>query len=116
MAVVKGVAASTTSKVLSDAECRALLSLLWGSLQGVSQCLDTWDEDVEWANGHPHSAYPGKKAEGLGRRFALQQFRSRVTFEDVDSLVEAIHMLRVTKKIAFPDQADKRGFVEISDV
>jgi hypothetical protein len=81
---------------------------LWTAVQGVRDCLDTWEEDKVWCNEHPNKAYPSTKSEGMGKKFQLFQFLSRLRHEDVDELVKAIRMIE-EQKIVDRNQVSTKG-------
>lgn len=76
--------------LIKDTDYKKLFLELWTALQGIRDCLDTWDEDGEWAGQNPNKAYPGSKSEGLGRRFQLFNVKHRINWEDIHNLNEAI--------------------------
>lgn len=83
---------------------------LWTSMQGVRDCVGTWEEDKDWCNAHPNKAYPSSKSEGMGRKFQMFQFLSRLRHEDIELMVSAIRKVELAK-IAHRNQADTRGYV-----
>jgi hypothetical protein len=84
---------------------------LWTAVQGVRDCLDTWEDDYVWCNEHPNKAYPIKKTEGLGRKFQMFQFSERLRHSDVEELVLAIRRIE-DMKVAHRNQSDVRGYAE----
>ncbi len=83
---------------------------LWTSVQGLRDCLDTWEDDKDWANEHPNKAYPSSKSEGMGRKFQMFQFLARLNHDDVSKFVAVMREIE-EKKIAHRDQVDTRGYV-----
>jgi hypothetical protein len=100
------------SKLVKSVEAAELLLEMWTALQGIRSCLETWEQDYEWANQNPSKANPGSKSEGLGKRFALHQFRHRVNWDDLEAITKVIRRME-QEKIAYRDQVDKRGYKEL---
>lgn len=104
--------ATLKGKLVKSVEAAELLLEMWTALQGIRSCLETWEQDLEWANTNPDKAYIGSKSEGLGKRFALHQFRHRVNWDDLEAITKVIRRME-QEKIAYRDQVDKRGYREL---